>query len=320
MNVLPSLASTLLENYPKDPALYGKVGVLMGGYAEYDVSISSGTEVLKALKAAGVDAHEVLVQPDNHWLEKLIPEKFDRVFIALHGRMGEDGAVQGALDILGIPYTGPSMTPSAIAMSKVHTKKVWQASGLPTLPFEVLTPDFSPEEIVKKYGLPLAVKPAGGGSSIGVTKVKKVEQLQEAYELASQYSADVMIEPWIDITEYVVPLLGTYALPSVRIEPKGEFFDYHAKYLDDNTGFFCPSGLSDQEEKEIRHLAEQAFESIGCVGLSRADIIRDKNGKFWLMEINTIPGMTTHSTTPRTVNALGYSFTDFCFVLLSMTL
>ncbi len=320
MKALPSLASTLLENYPKDPALYGKVAVLMGGWAEYDVSINSGTEVLKALKSAGVDAHEVLIKTDNDWLKKLMAGKFDRVFIALHGRVGEDGTMQGALEILGLPYTGTGVCPSAIAMNKLRTKQIWKAADLPTVPFEILSPDFKPEAIVKKYGLPLAVKPVNGGSSFGVSKVKKVEQLPDAYQLALQYDNTVMVEPWIESTEYVVPILGGYALPSVLIKPTQEFFDYQAKYIDDNTGFFCPSGLSDKEEKEIRQLAENAFNSLGCTSLARLDILRDQTGKFWLMEINTIPGMTTHSTTPRTVGVLGYTFTDFVLTLLAMTL
>lgn len=320
MKALPSLASTLLENYPKDPALYGKVAVLKGGWAEHDVSVNSGNEVMKALKSAGVDAHDILIKPDNDWLKKLMTGKFDRVFIALHGRVGEDGTLQGALEILGLPYTGTGVCPSAIAMNKLMAKQVWKASGLPVLPFEALSPDFKPEEIVKKYGLPLAVKPVCEGSSIGISKVKEIEKLRDAYDLAFSHYKTVMVEPWIDATEYTVPILGGYALPSVNIKPTQEFFDYQAKYIDDNTGFFCPSGLSDQEEKEIRQLAENAFNSIGCTALARVDMLRDKDGKFWLMEINTIPGMTTHSTTPRTVGVLGYTFTDFVLTLLAMTL
>jgi D-alanine-D-alanine ligase len=320
MNVLPSLASDILANAPRDPKLYGKVGVLMGGYAEYDVSLNTGQGVLNALQAIGIDAHKVLVRPDNGWYADLLAAKYDRVFIALHGKVGEDGTVQAALEIAEIPYTGCKVCSSVLAMHKLRTKQIWQALGLPTLPYEDITAGFNAHALVEKFGLPLAVKASAAGSSYGVTKVKTIDQLDAAYALAREYDDTVIAEPWIENKEYVVPILDKYALPSIHIAPKQEFFDYKAKYIDDDTEFFCPSGLSDAEEKELRNLAEQAYLSLGCTVMGRVDVLRDKAGKFWLVEVNTIPGLTDHSTTPRAVKALGYTYTDFVLAVLAMTL
>lgn len=321
MNVLPSKASELLAKAPKDPTLYGKVGVLMGGYAEYDVSINSGTEVLHALHKVGIDAHQVLVRPDNHWYRDLLAADYDRVFIALHGKVGEDGTVQAALEMAGIPYTGSKVCASVLAMHKLRTKQIWQASGLPTLPYAEIQADFDADQLIQQFGLPLAVKASAAGSTFGVSKVKSAAQLPEAFALARQYDDTVIVEPWLEgNTEYTIPVLNQHALPSIRILPKQEYFDYAAKYVDDDTGFFCPSGLTDAEEMELRHLAERAYQSLGCTTMARVDVLRDQTGKFWLVEVNTIPGLTTHSTTPRAVNALGYSFTDLVLTLLAMTL
>ncbi|MFI4954425.1 MAG: D-alanine--D-alanine ligase [Gammaproteobacteria bacterium] len=321
MNVLPSTAVEILAKTPRDPKLYGKVGVLMGGYAEYDVSLKTGSEVLNALQNAGVDAHKVLVRSDNNWYRDLLSANYDRVFIALHGKVGEDGTVQAALEMAAIPYTGSKVCASVLAMHKLRTKQIWQAIGLPTLPYAEIKEGFNVEEIIQKFGLPLAVKASAAGSTFGISKVKSAEELPAAFALARQYDDTVIVEPWLENnTEYTVPVLDKYALPSIRIVPKQEFFDYEAKYIDDDTGFFCPSGLSETEENELRNLSEQAYQSLGCTTMGRVDVLRDQNGKFWLVEVNTIPGLTTHSTTPRAVQALGYTFTDFVMTVLAMTL
>jgi len=320
MNILPSQATPILENYPRDPKLYGKVGVLMGGYAEYEVSLQSGAEVLKALKEMGVDAHEVLVKPDNDWLKNIFAKNFNRVFIALHGKVGEDGTVQAALELAAIPYTGSRVCPSMLAMHKLRSKQIWEVLGLPTLPYAELKENFNPDEIIAKFGLPLAVKACCSGSTLGITKVKQKEELAKAYAHAREFDDTVIVEPWTLGEEYTVPLLGTHALPSIRIVPKQEFYDYKAKYIDDDTGFYCPSGLNEKEEKEIRDLAERAYASLGCTQFGRADFIRDTQGKFWLMEVNTIPGLTTHSLVPRSVKALGFTFTDLILSVLAMNL
>jgi D-alanine-D-alanine ligase len=320
MDVLPSLAADLLSNPVRDPKAYGKVGVLMGGYAEYEVSLQTGNEVLTTLQKAGVNAHEVLVRPDNDWLRRLLTANYDRVFIALHGKVGEDGTVQAALELANIPYTGSKVCSSMLAMHKLRTKQIWQAVGLPSLPYTEIKADFAVQALVKMFGLPLAVKASNSGSTLGITKVKNLEELPHAYAHAREYDDTVIVEPWVTGIEYAVPILGEYALPSIRIEPKQEFYDYTAKYLDDDTGFFCPSGLAAQEELQLRALAEQAYQSLGCTVMGRVDFIRDNAGKFWLMEVNTLPGLTTHSLMPRSIKALGFSFTDFILTILTMTL
>jgi D-alanine-D-alanine ligase len=319
MNFLPSLASQVLDNAERDPKKYGKVAVLMGGYAEYEVSLQSGGEILKALQEKGVDAHEVLVRSDNGWLKNLLAQNFDRVFIALHGRVGEDGTVQGALEIAGLPYIGSDVCASAIAMHKVHSKQIWQTLGYPVIPFALVDEKTDIKKLADQFGLPMAVKPSRSGSTLGVTKLEELGQFATAYAEAKSYDSIVIVEPWITGVEYAVAIIDRYALPSIRIEPKQGYYDYNAKYVDD-TSFFCPSGLADADEKTLRMLTEQAYLSLGCTGFGRADFIRDKNGKFWLMEINTIPGMTSHSLLPMAVKTLGYTFGDMLLAILTMTL
>lgn len=320
MSFLPSLASRVIEQAERDPKKYGKVAVLMGGYAEYDVSLQTGQAILQALKEKNIDAYEVLVRPDNDWLRHFLKQDFDRAFIALHGRMGEDGTVQGALEVAGIPYTGSDVCASAIAMHKMHAKQIWQLLGYPVIPFALADANTDIKKIADKWDLPLAVKPARSGSTLGVSKLTALEQFPAAYAEAVQYDNIVMVEPWITGVEYTVPILDRYALPSIRIEPKQEFYDYNAKYLDEGTGFFCPSGLSDAEEKHLRALGEQAYLSLGCTKVGRTDFIRDKQGKFWLMEVNTLPGMTSHSLLPLAVKTIGYPFSEVVLAILSMTL
>lgn len=320
MNIIPSMATKVLDTAPRDPKLYGKVAVLMGGYAEYDVSLNSGQEVLQALVDAGINAHKVLVQPDNNWFPELLKAKYDRVFIALHGKIGEDGTVQAALELAGLPYTGSKVTSSVLAMDKLRAKQIWQTLEIPVIPYQVFAEDTNPQELAEKFGFPLAVKAACSGSTLGITKVKTLEELPKAYAYAREYDDTVLVEPWIAGMEYTVPILDKYAMPSIRIEPQQEYYDYVAKYIDDNTGFYCPSGLSDADEMALRTLAEQVYHSLDCEAFGRVDFIRDEAGKFWVLEVNTIPGLTTHSLVPRSVKAMGYTFTDFVITVLATTL
>ena len=303
----------------------GRVAVLMGGTsAERQISLLSGGGVLSALKSAGIDAHAF--DPAERPLDDLKREGVTRCFIALHGRHGEDGCIQGALELLGIPYTGPGPMASAIAMDKVMTKRVWRAEVLPTPRGRVL----SREEQVDKYiskvpdelGLPLIVKPPREGSSVGVTKVKGWSQMMAAVELAAGYDADVLCEEFIDGDEVTVAVVGegmdTMALPVVRIVAPDGQYDLQNKYFTDVVKYHCPSGLPDAEEKTVQRLAVGAYRALGCRGWSRADlIIRHSDRKPFLIEMNTSPGMTTHSLVPMAARAVGLSYEALCVHLLA---
>jgi D-alanine-D-alanine ligase len=294
---------------------FGKVAVLLGGKsAEREVSLNSGGMVLKALRSRGIEAHPF--DPAERSLEDLLKEKFARAFIALHGRFGEDGTLQGALDWLGIPYTGSGVLASALAMDKVRTKRLWQAEGLPTAPFEVLQPKSPFAAIAKKLGTPLFVKPATEGSSVGMTKVKAAGKLKAAYELAAKYDSVVIAEKFIDGPELTVGILGDQVLPIIRIETPREFYDYEAKYLRDDTRYLIPCGLPAKKEKEIQVLCLQAFRSLGCRGWGRVDLMIDRRGRPYLLEINTSPGMTDHSLVPMAARAVGLSYEDLCLRVL----
>ena len=294
---------------------FGKVAVLLGGKsAEREVSLKSGGMVLKALRSRGVDAHPF--DPAQRSLEDLLKEKFARVFIALHGRFGEDGTLQGALDWLGIPYTGSGVLASALAMDKVRTKRLWQAEGLPSAPFEVLQSKSAFGAIAKRLGTPLFVKPATEGSSVGMTKVKAAGKLKAAYELAAKYDPVVIAEKFIDGPELTVGILGDEVLPIIRIETPREFYDYEAKYLRDDTRYLIPCGLPAKKEKEIQALCLQAFRSLGCRGWGRVDLMIDRRGRPYLLEINTSPGMTDHSLVPMAARAVGLSYEDLCVRVL----
>jgi D-alanine-D-alanine ligase len=294
---------------------FGKVAVLLGGKsAEREVSLKSGGMVLKALRSRGVDAHPF--DPAQRSLEDLLKEKFARVFIALHGRFGEDGTLQGALDWLGIPYTGSGVLASALAMDKVRTKRLWQAEGLPSAPFEVLQSKSAFAAIAKRLGTPLFVKPATEGSSVGMTKVKAAAKLKAAYELAAKYDPVVIAEKFIDGPELTVGILGDEVLPIIRIETPREFYDYEAKYLRDDTRYLIPCGLPAKKEKEIQALCLQAFRSLGCRGWGRVDLMIDRRGRPYLLEINTSPGMTDHSLVPMAARAVGLSYEDLCVRVL----
>ena len=310
---------------PNDARKLGKVAVLMGGTsAEREISILSGTGVLAALKSQGVDAHAF--DPAERPMDDLKREGFARCFIALHGRHGEDGSIQGALELMGIPYTGPGVMASAIAMNKVMTKRVWRAEVLTTPRSRVLGPDEQVEKYIGKVpdelGLPLIVKPPHEGSSVGVTKVRSWSQMAEAVALAAGYDVDVLCEEFIDGDEVTVALVGsgmdTIALPVVRIvAPEGKY-DLQNKYFTDVVKYHCPSGLPEAEEKDVQRLAVAAYRALGCRGWGRADlIIRSHDRKAFLIEMNTSPGMTSHSLVPMAARAVGLSYEALCAHLIA---
>ena len=312
-----------------DPSSFGKVAVLFGGTsAEREISIMSGTGVLAALRSRGVDAHPF--DPAERELAELRHEGFARCFVVLHGRHGEDGTVQGALELLGIPYTGSGVMASSVAMDKVMTKRIWQADGLPTPRYVRLAFDQQSREQINAVpdvlGLPLIVKPPREGSSIGVTKVMGYSQMQDAVALAVRYDADVLCEEFIEGEEVTCPVLGSgldaVALPVVRIAAPEGAYDYQNKYFTDDVKYHCPSGLPADEEHEIRRITLAAYHQLGCRGWGRADLmIRASDRKPFLLEMNTSPGMTSHSLVPMSARAAGISYEDLCLrVLASATL
>jgi len=294
---------------------YGKVAVLLGGRsAEREVSLRSGGMVLDALKSRGVDAHPF--DPRDQGLEQLIAQRFDRVFIALHGRFGEDGTLQGALEYLGLPYTGSGVMASALAMDKWRTKLLWQAAGVSTPPYEMLTRDADFLAVGQRLGLPLMVKPAREGSSIGMSKVQTVEKIGAAYEAAAQYDDTIIAERFIDGFEVTAAILNDEPLPLIKLETPRVFYDYEAKYFANDTRYICPSGLPVAQEQAIQAEVLRAFRLVGCKGWGRVDVMVDGAGKAYLLEINTIPGMTDHSLVPMAAKARGMSYADLCLAIL----
>jgi D-alanine-D-alanine ligase len=297
---------------------FGKVAVLMGGKsAEREISLMSGTGVLKALRSKGVDAHAF--DPAQRDLFDLKRESFARCFIALHGRGGEDGTIQGALEYLGIPYTGSGVMGSAIGMDKWRTKMVWIANGIPTPRFRILTEKENWASVARELKLPLIVKPANEGSTLGLTKVTAAKQLPAAYELAAKKYKDIALaEQFIDGPEYTASVLGNEVLPLIRIEaPKGNY-DYQNKYFTDDTKYHCPSGLPAKKENELKALTLEAFRAVGCRGWGRVDIMLDARKKPWLLEVNTSPGMTGHSLVPMAARAVGIPYEDLCLRILEL--
>jgi D-alanine-D-alanine ligase len=294
---------------------FGKVAVLLGGKsAERAVSLKSGGMVLAALRSRGVDAHPF--DPSTQGLDALLAQKFDRVFIALHGRFGEDGTVQGILEWLGIPYTGSGVLASALAMDKLRAKQLWQARGLPTPACEVLTARTDFAAVAQRLGLPLMVKPVNEGSSIGMTKVRAAAGLEEAYALAVNYDRSVIAERFIDGTELTGAILADEALPLIRLETPRDFYDYDAKYVADDTRYVLPCGLDDASEQALRQLGLEAFHALGCRGWGRVDLMLDRAGNPYLLEVNTSPGMTDHSLVPMAARAVGLSYEDLCVRIL----
>jgi len=301
---------------------FGKVAVMFGGKSgEREVSIKSGSAVLASLKRQGVNV--VAFDPAMQALSEL--SQFDRAFISLHGRYGEDGTIQGALELMEIPFTGSGVMASSLGMDKWRTKLMWRAVGIPTPNFEVVTEKSDFAVIEQKLGLPLFVKPANEGSSIGISKVKTAGGLKAGYELAAKADSLVIAEQFVGGGEYTVGILGDEALPIIRIVPKNDFYDFEAKYLRDDTEYRCPSGLSAEKEKLIQQEAMQAFRAIGCSGWGRVDFLMDepegnKEPKHYFLEVNTSPGMTDHSLVPMAAKAAGISFDELVINILSMTL
>lgn len=297
------------------PRAFGKVAVLMGGRsAERPVSLRSGERVLAALKAQGIDAHAF--DPKEHGIEALSRERFDRAFIILHGRYGEDGTIQGALELLGVPYTGSGVLASALAMDKWHAKLVWQACGIPTPRSELLARDSDMQAVVTRLGLPLMVKPANEGSSIGMTKVKSARELPEAQALAANYDSVVIAEAFVNGVELTVGILGDKPLPPIKLETPREFYDYEAKYETDDTRYVIPCGLPPDAERIVQDEALFAFKTLGCSGWGRVDLMLDLSGKPYFLEVNTSPGMTDHSLVPMAARHAGLSFEDLCLKIL----
>lgn len=294
---------------------FGKVAVLMGGpSSEREISLLSGKAVLAALQARGVDAHAF--DPAERPLTALSAEGFKRVFIALHGRYGEDGTVQGALETMAIPYTGSGVMASALAMDKWRTKMIWLQVGLPTPRYLVLTAEADWKQVAREIGLPLIVKPAREGSTIGISKVTRLEDLSKAYDDAARHDPLVLAEQFIEGREVTVSILGGRALPVIRIEAPGGNYDYQNKYFSDDTRYFCPSGLPSELEKGIQTISLEAFRLLDCRGWGRADLMIDAAGKPWLLEMNTSPGMTAHSLVPMAAREAGLSFEDLVMAIL----
>jgi len=296
---------------------FGKVAVLLGGpSAEREVSLMSGNGVVGALRSEGVDAHPF--DPAEREVWDLKRDGFDCVFIALHGRFGEDGTVQGALETLQIPYTGSGVMASALAMDKWRTKLVWLACGIPTPGYCVARADTDWMRVVAELGLPLIVKPAREGSTIGITKVSRVDggEMASAWQAAAKHDDLVLIEEFVTGQELTASIVNGIALPLIRIEAPGGNYDYHSKYFSDETKYFCPAGLPDAKEQEIRAMALRAFDVVGCRGWGRLDLILRADGSFSLLEVNTSPGMTGHSLVPMAARAAGMSYSQLCVEIL----
>jgi len=304
-----------IPNYNLSPEELGKVAVLMGGLsAEREVSLKSGNAVLGALQARKVDAHGIDVGEDI--IQVLLNGQFDRVFIALHGRGGEDGVMQGVLETLQIPYTGSGVLGSALSMDKIKSKRVWHAASLPTPIFALLDEHTHWGGVAAELGLPIAVKPAREGSSIGTTCVKNAADLEAAWRVAHEFDDVVMAEPWIKGAEYTVAILAGTALPMIRLETPREFYDYQAKYEANDTQYHCPSGLDEATEKRLQTLALRAFNELGARGWGRVDVMMGENGHPWLLENNTVPGMTDHSLVPMAARQAGIEFDELVWRIL----
>lgn len=297
----------------------GRVAVFMGGdSAERAVSLKSGAAVVSALQSAGVDAFGVDVQ--GCLLETVKAPDFDRVFIALHGRGGEDGTLQAILAQAGIPYTGSEVLASALAMDKLRTKYVFEGCGLPTPKFRAMASVEEADDVLEALTLPLSVKPSREGSSIGIFKVTNRDELIRAYESASEHDSLVLVEEWIEGPEFTVSVLQERALPAIGLSTDHEFYDYDAKYLTDDTQYRVPCGLGPDQELELQHLAVKAFQVLGCRTWGRVDVMQDAAGNFWLLEVNTSPGMTDHSLVPMAAKAAGISFEELVVRILRDTL
>ncbi|MGJ7901076.1 D-alanine--D-alanine ligase [Lysobacter sp. 1R34A] len=307
-----------------DPAVFGRVAVLMGGTsAEREVSLDSGRGVLEALRSRGVEAFAVDGIPAL--MDAIRAGGVDRVFNILHGNKGggEDGVLQGVLEALGVPYTGSDVLGSALAMDKIRTKQVWMSTGLPTPRYKRIAKGDDVHAAAREIGLPVIIKPSSEGSSVGVSRVLKDADIDEAVALAARYPGEMLMEQMVIGDELTVAVLvngeGYSALPSIRIVPKGEWYDYHAKYIADDTQYLCP-GLDGVDEDEIRRLAMEAFVAAGCKGWGRVDVMRDRSsGQLYLIEVNTAPGMTSHSLVPKAARQVGIEYDELCWRVLEAT-
>lgn len=297
--------------------LSSPVAVLMGGAsAEREISLQSGEAVLKSLQAQGIDSIAIDTA-DKNWLQH-VQQNFAHCFIALHGPGGEDGTVQGALETIGVTYTGSGVMASALAMDKLRCKQIWLGMGLPTPAFSVLEEDSDFESLMRKWQSAI-VKPVHEGSSIGMTKVQDAGQLLEAYKLATRYDSLVIAEEWVDGAEYTVAVLGEEALPAICLETDNTFYDYEAKYISNDTRYLCPCGLSERDEQTLKDIAMQAFDSLSCRGWGRVDFMRNEQGEFLLLEVNTVPGMTSHSLVPMAAKASGMTFNELVETILRLS-
>ncbi|AUU89357.1 D-alanine--D-alanine ligase [Enterobacteriaceae bacterium ENNIH3] len=301
-----------------------KVAVLLGGVsAEREVSLNSGAAVLAGLREGGVDAYPI--DPRDVDVTRLKAMGFDKAFIALHGRGGEDGKLQGLLEITGVSYTGSGVMASAISMDKLRSKLLWQGAGLPVAPWVALTrSEFESglnNDVIQRIdalGLPVIVKPSREGSSVGMSKVEESGALTAALALAFQHDDEVLIEKWLSGPEFTVAMLGKEILPSIRIQPAGTFYDYEAKYLSDETKYFCPSGLEAEDEANLQNLVLKAWRALGCRGWGRIDAMLDSDGQFYLLEANTAPGMTSHSLVPMAARQAGLTFSQLVVRILEL--
>lgn len=296
-------------------AEFGRVAVLMGGRsAEREISLKSGHAVLAALVEQGVDAYKVDVGLDVS--EQLLGGNFDRAFVILHGRGGEDGEIQGLLQSIAMPYTGSDITGAVLSMNKMLSKQVWLQQGLPTAKYEQVTVDSNIDTLIATLGLPLIIKPVNEGSSIGMSKVNSLDDLMTAIELAAQFDTEVIAESWIVGEEYTVAVLGDKALPTIQLKTPHEFYDFEAKYQSNTTEYLCPCNLSEQDELHCQQLALQGFKALRMMGWGRVDFMRDESGQFYLLEANSIPGMTDHSLVPMAAKQAGLSFADLVWNIL----
>lgn len=303
----------------RDPRAFGRVAVLFGGKsAEREVSLKSGAAVLAALQAAGVDAFGIDVGDDL--LSRLSNEHIDRAFIVLHGRGGEDGSMQGLLECAGIPYTGSGILASALAMDKLRTKQVWQSLGLPTPRHVVLASEADCHAAAEELGFPLIVKPAHEGSSIGMAKVEGIAELIAAWRAASAYDSQVLVEQWIHGPEFTIATLRGVVLPPIGLGTPHTFYDYDAKYVANDTQYRIPCGLDTAKEQELKQLSARACEAVGIQGWARVDVMQDSAGAFWLLEVNTVPGMTDHSLVPMAARAAGLDFQQLVVAILDASL